>query len=84
VRQIDVSSFEKVQKAVKTAPPQSKHWHLQGTEPCGLSQCRNGGGNIGDPMEMLQTESQQKFEKFITKISDEAERNRGGKVLDEL
>ena len=35
-------------------------------------------------MEMLQTESQQKFEKFITEISDEAERNRGGKVLDEL
>jgi hypothetical protein len=50
VRQIDVSSFEKVQKAVKNAPPQSKHWHLQGTEPCGLSQCRNGGGNIGDPI----------------------------------
>jgi hypothetical protein len=35
-------------------------------------------------MEMLQIESQQKFEKFITKISDEAERNRGEKVLDEL
>ena len=35
-------------------------------------------------MEMLQTESQQKFEKFIMKISDEAKRNRGEKVLDEL
>ena len=34
-------------------------------------------------MEMPQNESQQKSEKFITKISDEAERKRGEKVLDE-
>ena len=34
-------------------------------------------------MEMPQNESQQKSKKFITKISDEAERKRGEKVLDE-
>lgn len=34
-------------------------------------------------MEMPQNESQQKSKKFIPKISDEAERKRGEKVLDE-
>ena len=34
-------------------------------------------------MEMSQNESQQKSKKFITKISDEAERKHGEKVLDE-
>ena len=34
-------------------------------------------------MEMPQNESQQKSEKFITKISDEAERKRGEEVLDQ-
>jgi len=34
-------------------------------------------------MEMPQNESQQKSKKFITKISDEAERKHGEKVLDE-
>ena len=34
-------------------------------------------------MEMPQNETQQKSEKFITKISDEAERKRGEEVLDE-
>jgi hypothetical protein len=43
----------------------------------------DSGGNIGDVIEMPQNESQQKSEKFITKISDEAERKRGEEVLDE-
>jgi len=34
-------------------------------------------------MEMSQNESQQKSKKFITKISDEAERKHGEKMLDE-
>jgi len=34
-------------------------------------------------MEMSQNESQQKSKKFITKISDEAERKHGERALDE-
>jgi hypothetical protein len=34
-------------------------------------------------MEMPQNETQQKSEKLITKVSDEVERERGEKVLDE-
>ena len=84
VRQIDVSSFEKVRKAVKNRIATMETLHLRETKPFGIrSKCVDSGAIIEGWMKMPQNIIQRKSQKLKTTISDEAERKRREKALDE-
>jgi hypothetical protein len=73
----------RIRRLARARPSNRREVVRKGTEGGEKTLAQPIVSDSGDAMEMPQNESQQKSKKFIPKISDEAERERGEKVLDE-